>query len=331
MTAPPLRWLERGVATALRIAQARATRWVFGLGAAALATWAVVSQRAAVSQAMSEMSVGAIAVSAAFTGATLVCSGMLWRTVMADLGSPLPVAAGARIFFVGQIGKYLPGSLWPAVMQAELGSAHGVPRRRTATATMVTMLVALASAFATALVTAPFVPGGLESGLGWAALLVVPLVVLLHPPVLERVVDAVLRAAGRPPLGQRTSLRGTFLATLWAVAAWVFAGLQVLALAAPLGMTVSAGSAVRLVGGYALAWAIGFLVVVAPAGAGAREVALAAVLAGSLDSGAVVVVVLLSRVLLTLADLVAAGLGLLAGRERLGTRRVREDGSSDGP
>ena len=72
-----------------------------------------------------------------------------------------------------------------------------------------------------------------------------------------------------------------------------------------------------LIGGYGLAWAVGFIVIIAPAGAGAREVALAAVLAAVLDvSGAVVVVVLLSRVLFTLVDLGAAGLGLLGGKPR---------------
>jgi glycosyltransferase 2 family protein len=64
--------------------------------------------------------------------------------------------------------------------------------------------------------------------------------------------------------------------------------------------------------GYALAWAVGLVVVVAPAGAGAREVALAAALAPVLDGGAVVVVVLLSRVLFTVADLAVAAAGALA-------------------
>jgi uncharacterized membrane protein YbhN (UPF0104 family) len=65
------------------------------------------------------------------------------------------------------------------------------------------------------------------------------------------------------------------------------------------------------VGGYALAWVVGFLVVVAPAGLGAREVVLAAVLAGQLDRGSVIAVVLLSRIATTVVD-VAAGLGGLA-------------------
>jgi uncharacterized membrane protein YbhN (UPF0104 family) len=235
--------------------------------------------------------------------------------VLADLGSKLRLPVAARIFFVGQLGKYLPGSVWPVVMQTELGRDHQVPRRRTATATMVAMLLSVTSALLVVLLALPLAPEALPSGFGWAVLLVIPLAVLLHPAVLGRLVDRALKLAGREGLAERTTLRGTLGATLWAIGSWVGAGLQVWALAVPLGAPADLRTAVLLIGGYGLAWAVGFIVVIAPAGAGAREVALAAVLAPVLDhSGAVVVVVLLSRVLFTVVDLGAAGVGLLAGR-----------------
>ena len=56
-------------------------------------------------------------------------------------------------------------------------------------------------------------------------------------------------------------------------------------------------------GAYALAWTAGLLVVVAPAGAGVREVALVAALAPVLDRGAGLAVAVLSRVLMTGGDL----------------------------
>ncbi len=42
-----------------------------------------------------------------------------------DLGSPLPPAGSLRVFFLGQLGKYVPGSVWPAVAQMELGRDYG--------------------------------------------------------------------------------------------------------------------------------------------------------------------------------------------------------------
>ena len=103
---------------------------------------------------------------------------------------------------------------------------------------------------------------------------------------------------------------------------WAGAGLQVWALAVPLGAPADLRTAVLVIGGYALAWAVGFIVIIAPAGVGPREIVLGAVLSAVLDRpGAVVVIVLLSRVMFTLVDLGAAGIGLLIGRSHKQTPR----------
>jgi uncharacterized membrane protein YbhN (UPF0104 family) len=299
---------------AMAVSRGRTFRIGFGCLLAALAVWAIGSQRHDVRVALRQLDAGWVVAAALATGLNVALAGMVWRTVLADLGSRLPLGAAARIFFVGQLGKYLPGSVWPVVMQTELGRDHKVPRRRTATATMVAMLLSVTSALIVVLLALPLAPTAVPSGFGWAVLLVIPLAVVLHPDVLGGIVDRALRLVGREGLPERTSLRGTLAATLWAIGSWTGAGVQVWALAVPLGAPADLRTAVLLVGGYALAWAVGFVVVIAPAGAGPREVVLAAVLAPVLDRGGLVVVVLLSRVLFTLVDLTAAGLGLAAGR-----------------
>ena len=80
-------------------------------------------------------------------------------------------------------------------------------------------------------------------------------------------VDRMMRLLGREPMAQRTSLRGTAVATLWAVGSWAGAGLQIYALAVSLGADPGPSTAALAIGGYCLAWAVGFVVIVAPAGA----------------------------------------------------------------
>ena len=70
------------------------------------------------------------------------------------------------------------------------------------------------------------------------------------------------------------------------------------------------------VGFFAAAWAAGFVVLIAPAGAGAREVALAGLLGSAVPDSTALAATLASRLALTLADvawalLAAAGSGLL--------------------
>ena len=51
----------------------------------------------------------------------LGATGLAWRAILAGLGSPLPVSAVPPVFFVAQVGKYLPGAIWPYL---EIGRAH---------------------------------------------------------------------------------------------------------------------------------------------------------------------------------------------------------------
>lgn len=283
--------------------------------AVGLAVWALVAEREGVADAARRVSLGALVAALAVTVASVGAAGMVWREVLADLGSRLPLRVAARIFFIGQLGKYLPGSVWPVVMQAELGADAGLPRRRTASATVVFMLVALVSALLVVLACLPFadvVPDGF-----WpAVVLVVPVLLVLHPRILVPAIDRVLRVLGREPLGRPTTLAGTARALAWAVLSWVGAGGQVALLATALGAPADASTVLLAIGGYTLAWAVGFVVVIAPAGAGPREVALVAVLSPVLDRGALLVLALASRVLFTLADLVTAGAAVVAARRR---------------
>src|SRR5215211_2415955 len=114
--------------------------------------WALASQWGAVRPLLGQLSVPSLAAAlAAGILATFLC----WRAVLAGLGGRLPVAPGARVFFLGQLGKYLPGSLWPIMAQMELGRDHQVPERASGAAAGVFLLVVVGTGLAVAAVTAP--------------------------------------------------------------------------------------------------------------------------------------------------------------------------------
>lgn len=287
--------------------------------AAALAIWVLVSQRDQALVAVRRVQPLGLLL-AAFAGAgTVSCSALTWRTALADLGDRLPMTSAAEIFLLGQLGKYLPGSVWPMVMQVELGARYKVSRRRTLSASVITLLVSLISGLLLIVLTLPFLPevGG---GLRWVGLLAPPLAALLHPAVLGRVLDVGLRMIRREPLGARTTVGGMLVAAAWSLVGWCCSCVQLLALAVPLGLPLNARSVALVLGGYPLAWVVGLAVVIAPAGAGARETALVAVLAGSLPTAAALVVALLSRLMFAAADLAMAGIAVLAAR-RAGVRQ----------
>lgn len=306
-----------------RIVRAARSRWVrvgflvlcLGIAGAALA-----AQWQQAEAAVRRLGPVPLVIALVLSFANVLLAGMSWRAALSDLGSTLPLRPAARVFLLGQLGKYVPGSVLQVVAQAELGRDYGVPRRRTASALAVQLILSVTTALLLVLVAAPFATSAVARRFGWAVLLAPVLLVLLHPKVLNPLLNTVLRKVGREPLEHRTSLRGTARAGAWAAVSWLAAGASVAVLAIALGAPATGRTVALAVGGYCLAWAIGFLVVIAPAGAGAREAALAAVMSPVLDRGGLVVLVLLSRLLLTVADLALAGVAVtLADR-----RAVRE-------
>lgn len=330
----------------LGLLRSRLVRVGFLLVALGLAVTYVVRDREAIAAAWSRVDAASVALALVLSLANVALSGASWRAVLADLGSPLPWRAAARVFFVGQLGRYVPGTVFQFVAQAELARDHGVPRRRTGSALAVALLVSMTTASLLVTGVLPLALAGGASSVGGPGLdrigllrwLTPLLLVLLVPAVLNPLLGLLLRLARQPPLEHPVTWRGLLTAAGWALASWAAVGGQVFVL---LHAIVAGGASAGgfdvphllalAVGGYALAWIVGFLVVLAPAGAGARELVLAAVVALAVGGGGAAVVVLGSRVLLTLADLLLALTALAGARTLLARiRTARGDGVQEG-
>jgi uncharacterized membrane protein YbhN (UPF0104 family) len=304
------------VTAAVRLLRAPATRVVFLVLALAAAAWAVMSRWEEVRRAVQALSPGTLALALALGLVYVAVTMLSWRAVLTDLGSQLPVSAAGRLFFVSQIGKYLPGGIWNVLAAAEMGVDHEIPRRRSVAVMIVSLLVSIVTGLALAVGAVAVAPRDLVGSYGWVVWALPLFVASLLPPVLNRFLDLALRLTRRPPLEHPLTARGIAASGVWALLSWLIAGALVWIVATAVGMAATTGTFALAVGGYALAWTVGFLVVVAPAGVGVREAVLAAVLAGRLDAAGVVVTVLLARIILTVADVVLGLAAASAGRRR---------------
>ena len=239
----------------------------------------------------------------------LLASAMVWRALLADLGTPLGLRPALHVFFLGQLGKYVPGQVFAIAAQMELGRSQGAPRSRVGTASLLFMGVLVAAGLLTAAVALPLTSSAALRAYAWVLLLLPLGLLVLHPPVLTRLVGVLLKVLRRDPLERPLSRRGVGAALGWAVAMWLAYGLHLWLLVRPQDTQGRADLLLLSLGAYALAWTVGFLFVVAPAGAGVREVALIAALAPALDQPAALAVAVLSRVLMTLGDLVWGAVG----------------------
>lgn len=311
-------------------APVRVGRWLLGLTLLAAIVLALVQQRHALHDSLHKVSALVLVAALASLGVGLVLSMLSWRAVLAELGSPLPVRQAGRIFFVGQIGKYLPGSVWPLLTQAQLGRAAGVPRARMVTGG----LVALGMSVATGLLSGLLCVASLLSDQGRpyviAFVIALPLALAgLHPAVLNWGLGVGLRLARRDPLERPLSTRGVAVPVLLLLGCWAMYGLQAWLLVHDIGG--ASWTALPLaVGTFALASTLGLLFIVAPAGAGVREGVLVVGLASVLSTGEALTVAVLSRLVATFADALAAGFALLAARRGGSLTPAAEDSAVEG-
>jgi uncharacterized membrane protein YbhN (UPF0104 family) len=297
----------------------RLLRVLFVVAAAGSCIAAIVAERGQLRAAVAQLDLGPVLLAAVLAIAGTVASMLCWRALLTELGSTLPVRAAARMFFLSQLGKYLPGSVWPVIAQAELGRDHQIPARRSAAAAMLTLVISLVVGLVVAAATLPFAAPDAIGRYGWALAAAPLLAVLLHPRVLQPLLGAAFRLARRQPPEAPLRLAGIGRAAFWALAAWICYGLHAVVLVVALGGS-GAAALVGAVGAFSLAWSVGFLVLVVPAGAGVREAVLVLALSPTLPAGAALLLALVSRALMTLADLVVAGLAVLVERRRTAGR-----------
>jgi uncharacterized membrane protein YbhN (UPF0104 family) len=276
-------------------------RVAFLLVALGFGGWAVAREWDGVVAGFARLSAPALAGSLVAVVAALLGAMLTWRTLLADLGSPLPLRPAAKVFFVGQLGKYIPGALWPVLAQMEMGRDLGVPRARSAAAFFLMMPVQLATGLLVTLGTLGW------DRYGWLLLALPALLVLLEPKVINAVIAFGLRKLKREPLERPLTRRGMLAALGWALAGWIAYGVH-------LYFVVPQGGLVFAVGAFALSWCLGILTFVVPAGAGVREVAMVAVLAPHVSGGAAIAVALSSRIVIILGDLICAGLAGITAR-----------------
>jgi glycosyltransferase 2 family protein len=256
---------------------------------------------------LDKIGVGGVALSLAAALVGAGCAYLQWRSVLIGLGVHFGVLDGARVFFVSRLGKYLPGALAPIVMQMEAGRARGANRVTMLTANLVTVLVSFCVGVALAGLLLPFsVPAALHR-FWWALVALPPLLVLAHPRSLPFLLDRLLKALRRTPLDAATTGSATMTAAGWSALSWVALGTHLAVLVAAIGKP-SLALLGLCIGAMGLAISAGVLFLPSPAGAGMREIVLGYVLVAVLTSGQAVAVVIASRVIILLADLLMAGL-----------------------
>ena len=250
--------------------------------------------------------IGALRALTAFLciAAGLLASAETWRTAVAATSGPVPRRAGRQVFFVTQLGKYLPGAVWTVVGQVDAAKRLGLSRPRMALGAVLFIALHVLTGLLVSALLLPAIAPDVMRTYTWAFALVPVLLVAMLPRVLTMMMDFALRVVGQARFITPLGARDVLVPSAWLLLTWTAFGLALFVVAEPL---VEQTGLVQLIGistgAFALAWAVGVLVVPAPAGVGVREVALYLALAPLLGATEATSVAILTRVLHTAVDL----------------------------
>lgn len=296
--------------------------------------WALAGRWSDVKDVIGNLTARSLLLSLAAAVAAVWCSFMSWRAVLADFGHRVHIKGSMRVYFVGQLGKYLPGKVWPVVTQMRLGRTYDVPGRSSAAAVLIAMLMSLGTSLLVTICILPIL-GDSAFAQYWWTLLVLPLaVVALWPGILNALLNRVTRLLKREPMPKPLTAQGIIRSAAWSMSGWLFYGVHLWILLIDLG---AGGSdlVIRSIGAFAGSWAIGFLLAIMPAGVGPREVALVVLIGPAVGEPVALVAAVVSRLLITSADLIWPGIAVLIERRRqrllrLDTGSPAESASGDG-
>ena len=208
-----------------------------------------------------------------------------WRSTLRAWGDQLPYKTAARIWFVSNLGKYLPGKVWQIAAMGAMAQQNGVSAAAAIGSALVVNLVSIIAGVAVIVATA-----GKRVALAVGAqtntvddrtsvLLAIGVVMLgvgalaLTPAIVPRLAKLAARITGRNLSVPIVPARAIWIAAASTAASWVFYGIAFELFAS--GITPrAAGNAASYIAVYTGSYLAGYLALFVPGGVGVREAAL---------------------------------------------------------
>src|SRR5690606_41727254 len=88
------------------------------------------SRGSGVLDGVADASLGCVAAALVLAAAGMTWVAACWRRALALSGPPPALSQTVAWYYAGEIGKYVPGGVWPVLGRGELARRGGVPRGR---------------------------------------------------------------------------------------------------------------------------------------------------------------------------------------------------------
>lgn len=238
-----------------------------------------------------------------------------WRRILVAWASTLPFNVAARIWFLSNLGKYVPGNIWSLTAMGVMARRRGLSALAAAGSSVIMQTVSLATGAGIVMVTGAKLLG--EPLLVGAAAAVLLALLLLAPRYLPPLANWAGKLIGRELLPPSIPAASVWIAAVASTLSWLFYGIAFELFVRGL-LGSAPGELSSYIAVYTAAYILGFISPIAPAGLGVRELTLAAFMTqlGLANEADAALVAIAARLWLTIVELVPSGLYIAAGAKR---------------
>jgi glycosyltransferase 2 family protein len=224
-----------------------------------------------------------------------------WRRTVRAWDNELPWTDAARIWFISNLGRYIPGKVWQIGAMGIMAQRAGVSPIAATGSAIVINLVNLLAGFGLAAATGAEFFEYRTAAIALSVALVISLV--LAPRILPLGGRAAAWLLRRPLVVPRLPDSAIWIASVGCLAAWILYGIAFQIFVAGL-LGSAPGKTVSYVAAFTGSYLLGYIALFAPGGLGVREGFLVAALArfGLAQAGAAGIIAVASRLWLTVLE-----------------------------
>ncbi|MFH2036082.1 MAG: lysylphosphatidylglycerol synthase transmembrane domain-containing protein [Candidatus Zixiibacteriota bacterium] len=231
---------------------------------------------------------------------TFILFSKVWCILMSALGHDVKLIHAFKISYIANLGRYIPGKIWPVFGMVYLAKQLGIREEKSVTSWALAMIFSLPSAFLTSavciLISPEILSNELQGHLGlWfylflSIIFIISISLILLPNQTLSLFNWFLKLLKRPPINFKMKITTALLVYFSYSICWLSYGFSFWLFIS----SITSGANIPVfpaIASFVLAYQIGYLAIFAPGGVGIRELVLTVILApylGPISSGVAV-------------------------------------------
>lgn len=245
---------------------------------------------------------------------TFLLFSWVWCKLMLGFGYQVPLRHGFKVAYIANLGRYVPGRIWPVFGMTYVAKQINVPKETAVASWVIALLFGIPPSFLVALLGMLLVPEMLAGSWGsalrpqlpllFAVTIALSLCLLILPKYIVVLLNFVLKKLKRSEIHFSMSVRLASVVYFGYFVCWIIYGLAFWTFLYALSPN-HVISTVAAVGAFVTAYQAGYFMIFTPGGIGTRELVLAGLLAPFIGPASVGIAVA-ARIWNTLCDIIAS-------------------------